>query len=195
MAGYRLIDVFYLAANDLMFVDAPLHRHQPFIGDPNMLNSKGWAYLDDWVQLLSTFSHGLRTWDRRFPQDYSSQSNRHVKMASFLMANSLTSKKLLNIQLVAMHISHLFASPSSSELSLVCDNDEASFLGQLSTAALEPHELEQMQTLLNTSPSQITLPLHVSLAISPLFLLTPQSVFKKRWNRQNLFLVSPFFSF
>jgi hypothetical protein len=197
MAGYRLIDVFHVARNDLTSVDAPLHRHQPFIGEPSTLNSKGWAYLNDWVHLLSTFSAGLRSWDRRLPQDYSSddiQSNKQLKMASFLLANSNTSKMLLNVHLAAMHIAHLFASPSTSELSIGFNIDEATFITQLSTGNLEPSELKQIEALLDIGPSQITLPLHLSLAITPLFLLTPQSIFKKHWNRQSLFLVSHYFT-
>jgi hypothetical protein len=197
MAGYRLIDVFHVAGNDLTSVDAPLHRRQQFIGDPTTLNLKGWSYMNDWVQLLSNFSAGLRTWDRRMPQDYSSLqvlSNNHLKMASFLLASSNTSKMLLNVHLVAMHIAHLFKSPSTSELSVMSDIDEATFLAQLSTGNLEPNELGQIEALLKISPSQITLPLYVSLAISPLFLLTPQSIYKKRWNRRSLFLVSRFFT-
>jgi hypothetical protein len=197
MAGYRLIDVFHVAGNDLTSVDAPLHHRQQFIGDPTTLNSKGWSYMNDWVQLLSSFSAGLSTWDKRMPQDYSSvqdQSNKHAKMASFLLASSNTSKMLLNVHLVAMHVAHLFKSPSTSELSLGSNIDEATFLTQLSMGNLEPNELKQIEALLNITPSQITLPLHVSLAISPLFLLTPQSIHKKHWNRQSLFLVSGFFT-
>ena len=197
MAGYRLIDVFHVACNDLTSLDAPLHRRQPFIGDPSTLKLKGWAYLNDWVQLLSTFSAGLKSWDRKIPQDYSSlqvQSNKQLKMASFLLANSNMSKMLLNVHLVAMHVAHLFKSPSVSELSVEFNIDEATFLTQLSTGNLEPNDLKQIEALLEISPTQITLPLHVSLAISPLFLLTPQSIFKKRWNRQSLFLVSHFFT-
>ena len=197
MAGYRLIDVFHVAGNDLTSLDAPLHRRQQFIGEPSTLNSKGWAYLNDWVQVLSRFSAGLRSWDRRMPQDYSSihvQSKKHLEMASFLLANSNTSKMLLNVHLAAMHVAHLFKSPSASELSVGSNIDEATFLNQLSTGNLDPNELKQIEALLDISPSQITLPLHLSLAITPLFLLTPQSIFKKHWSRQSLFLVSRFFS-
>ena len=197
MAGYRLIDVFHMAGNDLTTMDAPLHRRQPFIGDPTMLNSKGWVYLNDWVQLLSTFSTGMRSWGGRIPEGYSSvhvQTKKHLKMASFLLANSNTSKMLLNVHLVAMHIAHLFKSPSASELSLGFNIDEDTFLTHLSSGILEPNEQRQIDALLDISHSQITLPLHLSLAISPLFLLTPQSIFKKRWNRQSLFLVSCFFT-
>ena len=47
LSGYRLLDVLYLVKNNLEKVEAPSHRQQPFLGEPEMLLSKGWGHLHD----------------------------------------------------------------------------------------------------------------------------------------------------
>ena len=61
MAGYRLIDLFNMAQSDMSCLGTPSHCKQPFIGDPEMLASKGWNHLHNWVGLACDFKDGLHT--------------------------------------------------------------------------------------------------------------------------------------
>jgi hypothetical protein len=120
MSGYRLIDSFHMSQSDVLRIDAPTHRKQSFIGDWENLASKGWGHLNDWVQLTLDFVQGLHTWDMSLPNQSNATSRSDVhqlKLASALLNKSTTATILLNFHLAAMHVSHLFSSPSDSEVS------------------------------------------------------------------------------
>ena len=122
MAGYRLIDAFHGAQSDISRADAPIHRKQPFLGDWESLASKGWEHMNDWVGLALNFAKGLATWEKALADQSrlhpaASSSLHQLKLASALLNKSTTATILLNVHLAAMHVSHLFLSPSDSEVS------------------------------------------------------------------------------
>jgi hypothetical protein len=124
LAAYRLVDAIAMVRGPPYLTGVPRHRKQEYLGNKEVLLSKGWNFIQDWPQLLIDSRDGMVQSARNPPiftgsDDYNAIRTLHLKIAGSLLSRSSTLKMLLNVQLAAMHLSHLFMSPADSEVSLL----------------------------------------------------------------------------
>jgi hypothetical protein len=124
LAAYRLVDAIAMLRGPSYLTGVPQHRKQDYLGDKEFLLSKGWNFMQDWSQLLIDFRDATVHSAQNLPiftgsKDYNSLRTSHLKIVGSLLTKSSALKMFLNIQLAAMHISHLFMSPTESEVSLL----------------------------------------------------------------------------
>ena len=122
LAAYRLVDAIALVRGCSYLTGVPQHRKQGYLGDTKFLLSKGWDSMQDWSQLLIHFRDTMLHSSQNLPiltgsTDHNSLRMFHLKTAGSLLTKSGIFKMLLNIQLAAMHVAHLFMSPADSEVS------------------------------------------------------------------------------
>ena len=123
LSAYRLVDVIAMVRGSSYSTGVPQHRRQKYLGDKTFLLSKGWGFMEDWCQLLIEARDTMLFSTQHLPNltgcaDPHSLRLVHLKTAGNLLSKSSTFKILLNVQLAAMHVAHLFMSPGDSEVSL-----------------------------------------------------------------------------
>jgi len=123
LAAYRLVDAIAMVRGPSYLTGVPQHRKQEYLGDKAFLLSKGWDFMQDWSQLVIQFRDTMLHSMQNLPiltgsSDHNSLRMVHLKTAGSLLTKSNTFKMLLNVQLAAMHVAHLFMSPADSEVSL-----------------------------------------------------------------------------
>jgi hypothetical protein len=125
LSAYRLVDVIAMVRGSSDSTGVPQHRRQKYLGDKKFLLSKGWGFMEDWCQLLIDARDTMLFSLQHLPiltgcTDPHSLRLVHLKTAGNLLSKSSTFKILLNVQLAAMHVAHLFMSPGDSEVSPYC---------------------------------------------------------------------------